>query len=98
VIHYADGQDARIPIVNGVNIADHFQWKPSGASEPPSPKPPVVVAWKGNCEFTRKNGMSYVWLYRHTWENLRPDVIVSSIDFVSNAIDAGPCLFGITRE
>jgi len=98
VIHYADGTLVHLPITNQVNIADRYQFGLAEETAPPTPKPPLIVGWKGNCAFTRKDGRSYLWLYLYTWENPRPELPVTSVDFVSNAVDAAPCLFGITRE
>lgn len=89
VIHYADGQTRTAPILYGRNI---FDWwlAPDEAQ--------LVGArsvWHGENPATRSMGLK-THLIDYTWENPLPDVEISSIDFVSDLIEAGPFLVALT--
>jgi hypothetical protein len=85
-IQLADGQTHQLPIRMGVNIAKwdrHSSWL---GSEP-------VVAWEG----ISPAGIP-VRLYRATWTNLYPDIVVQSIDFETTDDGEAPMLVAITVE
>ncbi len=89
VIHYADGQTRTAPILYGQNILDWWV-KPDGGqlSE-------AVVVWRGSNPATRSMGLM-THLINYTWENPLPEVEISTIDFISDLIEAGPFLVAIT--
>ncbi len=88
VIHYADGSNATINLINGVHV---FEWgNPNGKS---ITHPGVSVAWHGVNPRGNHNG-----LYRFKWENPKPEVPIQSIDFVSAGTNAAPFLVGISVE
>jgi WD40 repeat protein len=99
VIHYTDGQQARVPLFLYRQVRDrHRNGEASlGGAAAPTP-PPCVIAWQGHNEWSRKQPMTRLCLYAFTWENPRPDVPIKSVDLLSNAQDAGLCVFGITKE
>jgi len=97
VIHYEDGKDMRIPLVNGKNIADRYYFPSKGGKPYPTPLSPLVVGWQGENAFTRSNGTTHLWVFLHTWENPRPEAAIKSMDALSNGT-APLCIFGITTE
>jgi beta-galactosidase len=58
----------------------------------PSDLPEAPIAWSGT------NGANRVGLYRYAWKNPRPDVVIDSIDFISDG--QGPILglFAMTGQ
>jgi hypothetical protein len=91
VIHYADGQTRSAPILYGQNILDWW-----ARSEDPQLSEAVSV-WQGSNPATRSMGL-ITHLIKYTWENPLPEVEISSIDFVSDLIEAGPFVVAITVE
>jgi len=91
VVHYADGQTRSAPILYGQNALDWWA-KPGNIrlSE-------AVSVWQGSNPATRSMGM-ITHLIKYTWENPLSDVEISSIDFVSDLIEAGPFVVAITVE
>ncbi len=91
VIHYADGQTRTAPILYGRNIVDWWLTPEEGELAN------ATVAWRGSNPATRSMGLT-THLMDYTWENPLPDVEISTIDFVSDFIEAGPFLVAITVE
>ncbi len=89
VIHYADGQTRTAPILYGRNIRDW--WIRPGDRAPTE----AEIVWRGANPATRSMGM-ITQLSDYTWGNPRPDVEISTIDFVSDLIEAGPFLVALT--
>jgi len=75
VIHYADGEAVEIPIVTGQALLNWF-------TEPAQSEKSLTVAWVGESAQSRRRGKK-VRLYKSTWQNPKPDAIVSSLDFNS---------------
>jgi WD40 repeat protein len=93
VLHYADGQRLELPIVFG---RDTDNWWIDGL---PSANllGGALPVWNGTNPQAAENGCSLL-LYKNTRENPRPDVEVTSIDFVSNMTIAAPFLVALTVE
>jgi hypothetical protein len=91
VIHYADGQIRTAPILYGRNIMDWWV-RPEGGQ-----LAEAVVVWRGSNPATRSMGLT-TNLIKYTWENPLPEVEISTIDFISDLIEAGPFLVAITVE
>ncbi|MBN2394649.1 MAG: hypothetical protein JXR84_28215 [Anaerolineae bacterium] len=91
IIHYADGQTRSAPIVYGKNILDW--WAKPGSIQLSE----AVSVWQGSNPATRSMDL-ITHLIKYTWENSLPDVDISSIDFVSDLIEAGPFVVAITVE
>jgi hypothetical protein len=91
VIHYADGQTRTAPILYGRNILDWWV-RPDGGqlSE-------AETVWRGSNPATRSMGLT-THLIKYTWENPLPEVEISTVDFVSDLIEAGPFLVAMTVE
>jgi len=59
----------------------------------------LVVAWSGQNRMTRGvGGGQTIQIYKTTWENPKPDVEITRIDFVSTKRRADPFLIAITVE
>jgi len=91
VIHYADGQTRNAPILYGRNIMDWWV-RPEGGQ-----LAEAEVVWQGSNPATRSMGLTTA-LSKYTWENPLPEVEISTIDFISDLIEAGPFLVAITVE
>ncbi len=91
VIHYANGQTRTAPILYGQNIMDWWV-RPEGGQ-----LTEAVTVWRGSNPATRSMGLT-THLIKYTWENPLPEVGISTIDFVSDLIEASPFLVAITVE
>jgi hypothetical protein len=91
VIHYADGQIRRAPILYGRNVMDW--WARPGEGSPSE----AQEVWRGSNAATRAEGFS-THLIKYTWDNPVPNVEITTIDFVSDVIAAAPNLVAITVE
>jgi len=92
VLHFADGQQAELPMVIGEDLDEWWFTK----SEPDRLKH-ATRAWKSKSPV----GMSVshrLSLWKRTYENPRPGVEIASIDFVSAMRVAAPFLVAITVE
>jgi hypothetical protein len=91
VIHYADGQTRTAPILYGKNILDWWVSPEGGKLSE------AEAVWQGSNPATRSMNLA-TQLINYTWENPLPEVEISSIDFISDLIIAGPFLVAITVE
>lgn len=91
VIHYADGETRSAPIVYGRNITDWWV-RPGGKA-----LPEAETVWRGSNPATESMGLT-THLLKYTWENPRPEVEISTVDMVSDLIEAGPFLVAMTVE
>ena len=101
-LHYADGTQARIPIVAGEQVQDG--WGPiyqtgAGWNARSPTAPGSELAWVGGnpCITDDEPEMS-LRLYKSTFDNPKPDLEIASIDFVSSVSDAAPFFVGLTLE
>ncbi len=90
VLHFSDGQTLKVPIIEGKDVLDWWTKPPEGATD-------LTVAWSGQNAYCQPKGAS-IHLYKTTWKNPRPDVEISTLDFVSEMRDAAPFLLAITAE
>ncbi|MEX2409795.1 MAG: hypothetical protein WD607_00245 [Candidatus Paceibacterota bacterium] len=91
IIHYADGQTRTAPIIYGENILDWWVSPEGGTLSN------AKVVWHGSNPATRSMDLE-TQLIDYTWENPLPEVEISSIDFISDLIIAGPFLVAITVD
>jgi hypothetical protein len=91
VLHYADGQTARLPIVYGRQVRDW--WVREGDPIPTD----AEIAWRGENEAAHKSGCR-VQLYRYTANNPWPGKEIATIDFCSAMTKSAPFLIGLTVE
>ncbi len=90
VVHFANGQTHEIPIVLGQNVADWWSHIPERGME-------FTVAWTGTNEATRARRTT-TSLFKTTWKNPWPDVVIESIDFNWAGREGKPFLVAITAE
>jgi hypothetical protein len=93
IVNYADGTREERPILYGHDVRELWWYDPPVAE----PARGSVVAWTGACPANRERGGA-LRLYKTTWENLRSDVAVESLDIVSQGHWAAPFLIAVTGE
>jgi hypothetical protein len=91
VIHYANGEVRTVPILYGKNVLDW--WGRSTDVKLTDGK----EVWKGNCPSPASMGF-YIHMIRYTWDNPLPDEEITTIDFLSDVVEAAPQLMAITIE
>jgi WD40 repeat protein len=92
VLHYADGQTEELPLVYGKDLRDW--WTLAGE---PKETPNATVVWTGNTPAAAANGQT-IRLWKRTYENPRPDVEITHLDFVSAMAFPAPFVVAITVE
>jgi hypothetical protein len=92
VIHYEDQSTASIPIDYGTDVRDWWSWGKS---------PEVTrgkIAWAGTNDFSEEE-KQIIHLYLATWENPKPALKISTIDYISTGkTPAAPFCIAITLE
>lgn len=71
VVHYADGEQAEVPVLYGEG-ADHW------LSRDPAGLKNAALAWAA--PFPAQQSEEQAVVYQFTWSNPRPDVAVATID------------------
>jgi len=84
-VHYEGGKEESLSIVYGVHIS---QWQ-----DKPQAQDSAVIAWRGRDDL----GQS-VRLFKTSWPNPHPDLLVHSIDFVPKEPESEPFLVAITAD
>ena len=86
VIHYADGQQAELPILAEVDVEDYRQ-------KTPATIPGAQLAWVKPYEGTAASAVAY----SKQWSNPRPDVAIAAIDILPGKDNCGvPAVLAIT--
>ncbi len=86
-VHYADGQTVNIPVYSQVNVDSYKQ------SAPVAALPGAQVAWVAPYAGTDQSAVAYSM----QWNNPRPDVEITTIDFGYGADRRGvPALLALT--
>jgi beta-galactosidase len=86
VVHYADGQTAKIPIYAEVSVDDYRQKAPAALSG-------AQIAWTKPYTGTDTSAVAYSM----QWNNPRPDVAIAGIDLVYGPDRRGvPALLALT--
>jgi hypothetical protein len=90
IVHYDGGQQAKIPMVFGKDLANWWTTckGPGGAK----------IAWKGKNDAATKTQGANLQLYVSRWINPEPTRRVASIDFVSANSDVAPFCVAMTVE
>jgi hypothetical protein len=102
VVHYADGSRAQIAIVAGTHVQDW--WGPIYKTEANRrirdlSAPDSGLAWTGGNPSIKKQQPEWsLRLYKSTFDNPRPGVEITALDYVSTLTDAAPFLVGLTLE
>jgi RNA polymerase sigma factor (sigma-70 family) len=101
VLHYTDGSTREIDMITGDTVFDW--WGPlfqTGANPRTLQMAPGTErAWAGSNPYISKfwKDESLI-LYKTTFENPQPDVVVSNLDYVSTVTEVAPFLVGLTVE
>jgi hypothetical protein len=92
VLHYADGTTEERALRLGKEVLD---W----TTDPPvtAAKDGLNVAWTGQDAWSRTLDRT-IHLYKTTWENPKPEIEITSIDFMSAGKTSSPFLVAITVE
>ena len=86
IVHYADGKDEKIPVYSEINVENYKQNAPLAI-------PGAQIAWTSPYAEPNSNAVAYSM----QWTNPRPDVEISSIDFVYGPDRVGvPALLAIS--
>jgi len=80
VWHYADGGGERVPIIYGRNTARFWGEPTQIEGEKDFPEP----LWRYHEDKASVGKERWLRIYRQAWANPRPDVVVASVDFISN--------------
>jgi WD40 repeat protein/serine/threonine protein kinase len=91
VVHYHDGQRLEIPLIIGGNLA-HWRSETNGVTGP------LVPAWVQPDESAEEENRQPARLFKMTWTNPRPEVVVKTIDIESAHRSAAPFLIALTAE
>jgi hypothetical protein len=102
VLHYADGSTGEIAIVSGEHLLDC--WGPTYTT--PAMRERLAplsrdteLAWVGNSAGDpQEPSPSAARIYKSTFVNPKPDLEISTIDYISTLTDAAPFLIGLTQE
>ncbi len=92
-LHYADHDTKRITFVYGHQLRSWWT-----APEEPLEADESIPVWLGSNPREQGDAARCARIFKSTWENQRPEVAVTSVDFISRHPDAGPFLVAITAE
>ncbi len=90
VMHLEYGPEHEMPIVQGRDVGDWWE-------QPGETNTSFSVAWTGTNEESRRAGTK-IRLFKSTWVNPQPDLVVRSIDFHALHPNASPFLVAVTVE
>jgi len=80
IVHYADGQTARVPVLSEINVENYHQTKEA------APVSGAQIAWSAPYPGSDQVAAAY----SQQWTNPRPDMQISSVDLVRGADNRGP--------
>lgn len=93
VLHYADGTTKQFDIIYGQQVYD---WWFKGVEDVPLADD-TKVAWIGQNPAAAQDGHR-IRVFESTFNNPKPDVRVSTIDFVSGLSPSAPFMIALTVE
>lgn len=93
VVHYADGETARIPITYGTNVLNWWGWPDRMEDDTPD----ATIAWTGTNGYAGQFNVK-LRLFHAKWVNPRPDVAVTSVDLTSEETNGTPLCVAISAE
>jgi serine/threonine protein kinase/WD40 repeat protein/tetratricopeptide (TPR) repeat protein len=92
ILHYADGQEEKIPIRYGLEVRDWW----FGLEDGPATAA-LKPAWVGGNSLASQRAAG-LRLFVSSWPNPRPQAALSTLDYVSAGTDSAPFLVAITTE
>lgn len=97
IIHYADGTTYDWPVIYGEQLRD---WWEGNNQDEPAEASQAVIAWKGHSPCVVQGGGTNIRLFKSTWTNPRPEIEISSLDFVLSMATPSvhPLVVAITAE
>jgi hypothetical protein len=101
VLHYADGSTNAIDLIAGQTVFDCWNVLFKTGIDPvyKNASPGTEIAWWGsNSLIERVNPDESLVLFKSVFLNPRPDVAVTSVDYISTMTETGPFLAGLTVE
>jgi hypothetical protein len=101
VLHYADGSTDAIDLIAGQTVFDCWNVLFKTGIDPvyKNASPGTEIAWWGsNSLIERVNPDESLVLFKSVFLNPRPDVAVTSVDYISTMTETGPFLAGLTVE
>jgi hypothetical protein len=101
VLHYADGSTNAIDLIAGQTVFDCWNVLFKTGIDPvyKNASPGTEIAWWGsNLLIERVNPDESLVLFKSVFLNPRPDVAVTSVDYISTMTETGPFLAGLTVE
>jgi len=101
VLHYADGSTNAIDLIAGQTVFDCWNILFKTGVDPVymHASPGTEIAWWGsNSLIERLDPDETLVLFKSVFLNPRPDVAVTSVDYVSTMTETGPFLAGLTVE
>ena len=101
VLHYADGSTNAIDLIAGQTVFDCWNVLFKTGVDPffTNASPGTEIAWWGsNSLIERLDPDETLVLFKSVFLNPRPDLAVTSVDYVSTMTETGPFLAGLTVE
>lgn len=93
-IDYDNSAPVELPLVFGEDVRD---WWCGPGDDPTLDLANATVVWTGENPATKRSN-AVLRLYKRTWANPRPDLVVKSIDFSSAMTRCAPFIVAVTVE
>jgi hypothetical protein len=98
VLHYADGSNQELELLGGTHAL-----KCTAPAVPPNldliHAPQTEMGWVGSDPYLENSDPGEVLhLYRTTLDNPKPDISITSLDYVSTMVNPAPFMAGLTLE
>ena len=93
-LHYADGSTSELAIAYGEHVRDWWAWNQYEAT---SLAAGTEIAWWGDNEYAHRQNVR-LRLYRTTFANPKPEVMIETIDYGMRGTKCNPFLLGFSIE
>lgn len=94
IIHYTDGSTREWPVIYGEHVRDWWWW----TNEEPLEANQAAVVWRGRATFWNVPGTDGVRLFKASWPNPQPDVVIDRLEFRIGETALKPFVVAITAE
>lgn len=95
VLHYADGEQAELPVIQQVHFLDWWEWRQTAVKSTDGAD--TVVAWRGRNAAAEAQGAT-LRLFKTAFVNPYPEKRIQTLDYVSAMTNGAPFLVAITLE